>query len=392
MQTLLAVFKKEVMDNFRDRRTLASALLMGPLLGPMLFAFIINLSIERSLSDADKPMDLPVIGAEHAPNLARYLESRNIVLVDGPADRAAAVAAVTAGDTDVVVVIPENIGAQLRDGVPALVELISDQSDQQAERDARRARNALRAYNQEIAAMRMLSRGVSPTVLQALIVDDVDVSTPSGRAGILLGMMSYFFIFALLMGGMYLAIDTTAGERERGSLEPLLSLPVTRDQLMLGKIAATCLFMAMSLLLSLCSFFVALKFMPLEQLGMTPNFGPSVVVAAFFVLAPFILLGAAIMTLVASFTKSYKEAQTWLSIVLIAPTLPILVVSILNVRAQLSFMFIPSLSQHLILVDMVKNEPLNVLHVAVSVLSTLLFGIILTLICARLYRREGLLG
>jgi len=392
MQTLLAVFRKEVIDNFRDRRTLASALLMGPLLGPVLFAFIINLSIERSLSDADQPMDLPVIGAEHAPNLARYLQSRNIVIVEGPADRDAAITAVKAGETEVVVVIPENFGEQLNAGVPALVELVSDQSDQQAERDARRARNALRKYNQEIAALRLLGRGVSPTVLQAVSIDEVDVSTPSGRAGILLGMMSYFFIFALLMGGMYLAIDTTAGERERGSLEPLLSLPVTRDQLMLGKIAATCLFMSMSLMLSLWSFFVALKFMPLEQLGMTPNFGPLVVLTAFFVLAPFILLGAAIMTLVASFTKSYKEAQTWLSIVLIAPTLPILVVSILNVRAQLSFMFIPSLSQHLILVDMVKNEPLQGMHVFVSVASTLALGALLTWICARLYRREGLLG
>jgi len=146
------------------------------------------------------------------------------------------------------------------------------------------------------------------------------------------------------------------------------------------------------LLLSLCSFFVALRFMPLEQLGMTPNFGPDVVVAAFFLLAPFILLGAAIMTLVASFTKSYKEAQTWLSIVLIAPTLPILIVSILNVRPKLEFMFVPSLSQHLILQDMVKNEPLDWLHVAISVSSTLLLGLLLTWVCARLYRREGLLG
>ena len=178
------------------------------------------------------------------------------------------------------------------------------------------------------------------------------------------------------MGGMYLAIDTTAGERERGSLEPLLSLPVTREQLMLGKVAATCVFMAVSLLLSLCSFFFALKFMPLEQLGMTPNFGPGVVVAAFFLLLPFILLGAAIMTLVASFTKSYKEAQTWLSVVLIAPTLPILFVSILNVRPKLEFMFVPSLSQHLILQNMVKNEPVIWLHVFISVISTLLIGVL----------------
>jgi len=392
MRTLLTVFSKEFVDNFRDRRTLATALLMGPLLGPVLFTFIINLSIERSLSDADSAMQLPVIGAEHAPNLMRFLESRNIELVDGPADRDAALDAVKTGALDIVVLIPVEFGEQLREGSPARVELISDQANTEADRDARRARNAMRAYNQQLAALRLVGRGVSPIIMQAVTVDEVDVSTPSGRAAILLGMMSYFFIFALLMGGMYLAIDSTAGERERGSLEPLLSLPVTRDQLMLGKIAAACTFMAMSLMLSLWSFFFALKFMPLEQLGMTPNFGPLVVISAFFILAPFILVGAAVMTLVASFTKSYKEAQTWLSIVLIAPTMPILIVSILNVRSQIEFMFIPSLSQHLILVDMVKNEPLNLLHIAISVTSTLAIGAILTWLCARLYRREGLLG
>ena len=113
---------------------------------------------------------------------------------------------------------------------------------------------------------------------------------------------------------------------------------------------------------------------------------------AFLVLAPFILLGAAVMTLVASFTKSYKEAQTWLSLVLVAPTLPILIVSILTLRPRFEFMFVPSLSQHLILVDMVKNEPIDPLHVSISVVSTLAIGLLLTLACARLYRREGLLG
>jgi sodium transport system permease protein len=392
MRTLVTVFLKEVIDNFRDRRTLVSALVMGPLFGPILFAFVINLSIERSLDDIERTLELPVIGQQHAPNLMRYLRSRNIDLVAGPDGRAAAIDAVTTGIHDVIVIVPEDFGEQLGDSIPAQVELIYDQANTQAERDARRVRGALHSYSQELAAVRLLARGVSPMVLRPINVDEVDVSTPSGRSAMLLGMMSYFFIFALLMGGMYLAIDTTAGERERGSLEPLLSLPVTRDQLMLGKIAATCVFMAVSLLLSLCSFFIALKFMPLEQLGMTPNFGFAVVVAAFFVLAPFILLGASLMTLVASFTKSYKEAQTWLSVVLIAPTLPILIVSILTLRPQLEFMFVPSLSQHLLLVDMIKNEPVNLLHVAISVTSTLAIGAILTWICAHLYRREGLLG
>jgi len=367
-------------------------LLMGPLFGPILFAFVINLSIERSLSDVEKTLPLPVLGAEHAPNLIRYLESRNIEIVAAPESREAALASVKTGLHDVVVVIPETFGEQMAAAMPAKVELISDQANTTADRDSRRVRRALFAYNQELAAIRLSARGVSPFVLRPLNIDDIDVSTPSGRSGILLGMMSYFFIFAMLMGGMYLAIDTTAGERERGSLEPLLTLPVTRDKLILGKIIATCLFMALSLMLSLGSFFVALKFMPLEQLGMTPNFGPDVVVAAFFLLAPFILLGASVMTLVASFTKSYKEAQTWLSVVLLAPTLPILIVSLLTLRPRLEFMFIPSLSQHLLLIDMVKNEPINVTHVVISVTSTLIFGGLLTWLCARLYRREGLLG
>ncbi len=191
---------------------------------------------------------------------------------------------------------------------------------------------------------------------------------------------------------MNLAIDSTAGERERGSLEPLLCLPVIRDQLIIGKILAACLFMSLSLFLSLCSFFVALKFVPLQQLGMTPNFGPDVVLIGFLLLLPFTLLGAALMTLVASFTKSYKEAQTWLSVVLLAPTLPILVVSILMIRSSTALMFIPSLSQHLLLVSLIKNEPMNMLHVAVSSIGTLTIGVLAMLLCARLYRREGLLG
>jgi len=392
MGTSFTVFLKEVLDNFRDRRTLGSALLMGPIFGPVLFAFVINLSIERSLESAETPLELPVIGQEHAPNLVSFLHSRNIDAVEGPVDEAAAMEAVKIGTHDVVLVIPEAFGEQLSEMIPARVALISDQANSDADRDARRARNALRAYQQTLAGTRVMARGINPSTLQPLNIDEVDVSTPSGRSAMLLGMMSYFFVFAALMGGMYLAIDTTAGERERGSLEPLLSLPVTRDQLIYGKIAATCLFMTLSLMLSLTAFYVALKFMPLEQLGMTPNFGPAVVLAALAIFLPFILVGAALMTLVASFTKSYREAQTWLSVVLIAPTMPILIVSILTLRPRTEFMFIPSLSQHLLLVDMVKNEPINGLHVAISVASTLVIGIILTWACARLYRREGLLG
>jgi sodium transport system permease protein len=392
MSAVSTVFLKEVKDNFRDRRTLLSALLMGPLFGPILFAFVINMSLKQSLGEAGEPLDLPVIGQEHAPRLMDYLKSQNINIADAPADRAAAVEAVKTGKHDLVIVIKASFGEDLAGAVPATIEVISDLANTQAERESRRALQALRSYNQELAAIRLVARGIDPLVLRPLNIDVVDVSTPSGRSALLLGMLSYFFLFALLTGGMNLAIDTTAGERERGSLEPLLCLPVTRDQLIFGKIGAACLFMALSLSLSLVSFYVTLQFVPLEKLGMTPNFGPAVVAKAFLLLLPFTLLGASLMTLVASFTKSFKEAQTWLSLVLLAPTLPILIVSILMVRPSTPLMFIPSLSQHLLLVGLVKNEPVNMLHVLVSVSGTLIAGVILALICARLYRREGLLG
>ena len=392
MRLIRTVFLKEVRDNLRDRRTLFSALLMGPLFGPILFAFVINLSLKQSLGEADEPLDVPVIGQEHSPNLMEYLKSHNINITEAPADRAAALEAVKAGKHDLVLVVPKAFGEELADTVPATIVVISDLANTQAQRESRRALRALRAYNREIAALRLVARGVNPVVLRPLNIDVVDVSTPSGRSALLLGMLSYFFLFALLTGGMNLAIDATAGERERGSLEPLLCLPVTRDQLIFGKIFAACLFMALSLFLSLVSFYVTLKFVPLEKLGMTPNFGPPVVAKAFFLLLPFTLLGASLMTLVASFTKSFKEAQTWVSIVLLAPTLPILIVSIMMVRPSTELMFIPSLSQHLLLVGLIKNEPTNMLHVMLSVSGTLIVGGILTMICARLYRREGLLG
>ncbi len=390
--TMLIVFLKEVMDNFRDRRTLMSALLLGPLFGPILFAFIINLSLKQSLTDDNKVLELPVIGSDYAPNLLRFLESRNIKLADGPSDREAALRAVREGENSVVVVIPESISADLAAATPVRIEIISDRANNTARRESGRVMDALSAYSQQLATMRLVLRGVNPVVMRPFNIDSVDVSTPSGRSAMLLGMLSYFFIFALLTGGMNLAIDSTAGERERGSLEPLLCLPVMRDHLIIGKILAACLFMSLSLFLSLCSFFVALKFVPLQQLGMTPNFGADVVLIGFLLLLPFTLLGAALMTLVASFTKSYKEAQTWLSVVLLTPTLPIMVVSILMIRSSTALMFIPSLSQHLLLVSVIKNEPINMLHVGISSISTLLLGLVATLVCARLYRREGLLG
>jgi sodium transport system permease protein len=392
MKALRHVFAKEALENLRDRRTLMSALVFGPLFGPVLFAVMISFVLSQAVSSAERKLELPVIGAEHAPNLVDWLARNGAEIVAGPADLDAARRATRAGELDVVLVIPDDYADAFTSGRPARVQIVGDQSSQRTSREIRRAENLVQAYSAEIRALRLSARGVNPMVLSPVQVDEIDVSTPTGRSVLLLGMITYFLLFSMLMGGLYLAIDATAGERERGSLEPLLTLPVRRGELILGKIAAACLYMLLSLAITLAAFSISLGFVPLEKLGMSANFGPGVALAAFGVMAPFVLLGASLMTVVASFTKSYKEAQTDLSFLLLVPTLPILAAALLSLKPSLPLMAVPSLSQHLLVTSLMKDEPFSLADAALSVGTTLALGAAAAWLATRLYRREGLMG
>jgi sodium transport system permease protein len=194
------------------------------------------------------------------------------------------------------------------------------------------------------------------------------------------------------MGGLYLAIDSTAGERERGSLEALLSLPVARSALVGGKILATCAYMCISLALSLTAFVCVFRFVPLERIGMSANLGFGTAVIFFGICLPFVPLGATLMTLVASFTRTYREAQTYLTAVLLVPTLPIAFASIYSLKTKSSLMIIPSLSQHLLMTSVLKDEPILMGDVLVSAAASLGLALLMFVLTARHWRRETMLG
>lgn len=394
MSAILNVCRKEMLDNSRDRRTLLTAILLGPLLGPILFVFLINFTISRANSSAERVIFVPVIGAEHAPNLVAFLQSRGIAASSGHGLTSIddAVNAVRNGDRQVVVFIDASFGEELASGAGAHVGLIYNASDSTSGGRTGRIRGSINAYSQQIGALRLLARGLDPSVARPLIIDNFDVSTANERSSLLFGMLTYFLLFATLMGGLYLATDTTAGERERKSLEPLLATPVPRSSLLLGKMGATVAFMLLSLALTLACFTVAVRFMPLEELGMSSSFDPGTALFAFLVLIPFVPLGAALMTVVASFTKSYKEAQTYLGLVILVPTLPLIIASIMNVRPSLALMAIPSLSQHLLVTNLIRAEPIEASMLALSVASTLLLAALLAYVAIRLYERERILG
>lgn len=392
MRAMLIVFAKECLENFRDRRTLLSALLFGPLFGPLLFGAMVSRMLNQSLVEADESLHITVSGSSHAPGLVAFLESQGVKLTFASLSDAAATSAVRSGLEKVVLVVPAEFASRFSAGSPAPVLLIADSTDSQTRKIADRTRQLVGAYGSGIAQLRLQLRGISPLLALPVAVNEVDVATPSGRAVVVLGLMTYFVLFAMLMGGLYLAIDATAGERERGSLEALLSLPVSRISLVGGKVLATCAYMCISLAICLTAFVFVFRYVPLDRLGMSTNLGMVTAAELFFVCLPFIPLGASLMTLVASFTRSYREAQTYLTSVLLVPTLPIAFASIYSLRTQHLLMWIPSLSQHLLMTSVLKDEPVSAFDVLLSSASSLLFATLLIGLTARHWRRETMLG
>ena len=393
MNAVLTVCKKEILETLRERRTLTS-LLLGPLFGPILFTVLMNVMISRNLSSLDEVLEVPILGAEHAPNLIAHLRARSIEPLEqhDVKDVDTAAELVATGKYDVVLVIDDKFDKDFGTERAARVALVFDRSKSRAASRVSRLRGAVDGYAQQLGALRLVANGVDTSLLRPLVVDELDVSTPASRSALMLGVLTYFLLFATLTGGLHLAIDTTAGERERKSLEPLLTLPVARSSLIIGKMTATVCYMLASLALTLVAFTIALKQMPLEQIGMSSTFGFATAAVAFVLLAPFAPLGAALMTTVASFTKTYREAQTYLTFVLLIPTLPLAFATILNIEPAPKLMWIPSLSQHLLVTTLIKDQPLSPLFVVLSIGSTLVFGALLALLAVRLYRREAILG
>lgn len=392
LAAMLAVFRKEFRENLRDRRAVIAALVMGPLLGPLLFASALSLSIERNADEGARVVTLAVIHGERAPNLLDYVRQYGIKIETVGYDDAGAQRAVSQQRHFMVLSVDEDFSARLGSGQPAPLTLYADASDSAHARDVSRVRAVLAQYESVLARMRAVARGVDPLILTPVVVHDVDVSTPASRSVVALGTFSYLVLLAMLMGGMYLAIDATAGERERGSLEPLLTVPVKREHLIYGKILAACAFMTLSLVLTLTAFSISLRFVDLERFGMSVNFGPLVGLEVLLCCLPLVPLGAALMTVVASFTRTYREAQTYLGLILLIPTLPLVFASVLGLRPTPALMTIPSLSQHFLMTSLLRDEPIPWSFLGLSVGVTLALGAALMFIAGRLYHREALLG
>ena len=387
MKAAIVVFLKEARENLRDRKTVLNALVMGPLLGPIFFAIMMGFIITKQLDSAEKPLEVPVVGAAHAPNLVAWLEQQGMVVKAAPDNPDQAI---RSRDARAVLIIPSDYPTRWRAGETAQVQVLFDSSDQDSRAPVARVTGLLEGYGRLQSALRVSARGLHPAVLAPVAVAERDIASTQQRAGQLLSFLPYLLVLGAFLGGMYLAIDTTAGERERQSLEPLLANPATRGQIVLGKLGATFGFSMTSMMLSLVVFAIAFQFIPLEKLGMKVDFGAGLILRAGLLMVPLVMVFASLQTIVAAYAKSYREAQTYLSLLMLLPMLPSVILMINPMKGELWMSAVPLLSQNVLIMALARGESVALLDFALSFGASLVLAGLLTWIAVRIYHREQL--
>ncbi len=387
MSATWIVYLKELRESLRDRRVLLNTFLIGPLIGPVLFIVLINFITSRELEQAEKPLPVAVIGAERAPNLVEALKQSGIELRPAPADPEAAV---REQRVELVLRIPDTFAADWTAGRVAQVELLFDSSRREGSASVNRLRTIVRAYAARVGAMRLVMRGLSPAVSQPLVIAERDQATAQARGALLFAMLPYMLVFATFFGGMFLAIDATAGERERQSLEPLLINPVSRGRILLGKVLAAASFSGCSVLISLTAFAVAARFLPVEKLDMTLELGPRFVAQVLPVMLPLVFLVAVLQTLVSAFAKNFREAQTWLGILQILPLIPSMMLTLIPFKATLWMYGLPLVGQQLVITKLLRAESVSMAQLVVCFAVTAVAGWLMYGVARRIYDSERL--
>lgn len=388
MKAIRTVLAKELLDAFRDRRMVTVAFLVMPLAVPLLLAGMSSLGMKRQTEQLERTLELPVIGIERAPNLLVWLGSNDVRIVPAPADPDEAV---RRQEHEVVLRIDEAYAADWKAGRPARIELIYDSSRPlQSGASIARVRGLLDAYGSQVGTLRLIARGIHPAVAQPLQVANRDVASPESRFDLAQQMLPYLLLLLAFIGGMQLAIDATAGERERQSLEPLLTTPASREAIISGKILATAVFTLLSLVVTLLMYRLAFSLIPSERIDMSLDVSFDVMGWLLVIVLPIVLLGATLLTALAAFAKSHREAQGYLPLLIFLPMIPTLMLMVAPVKTRLWMMAVPFLGQNQLILRILRGEAISAAEWLVNLGAALLLVAGVWIVAARLYHREQL--
>ena len=381
-QAVFTILRKELIDALRDRRTLLTVLISSVLMGPLVLMAISGLV--ASLESSAEQREVVVAGLSDAPTLKNYLERQTFTVRAAPADFEAQLR--SAKLTDAVVVVPKDFEAALQRGDAPIVEIVADSANQRSQASSNRTARLLGGFSRERATLNLAMRGVSPDVLEPVQVEERDLASTQTRATQITGMLPFFVLMAVLTGALNAALDTTAGERERGSLEPLLMNPAERWALVLGKWGAVASVGMLIAVLSCFSFLPGQWLLRSDTLAAMFQYGPREALLFLVVLLPFAAAASALLMAVAIRCKTFKEAQASATVVMLAASLlPLINVFSLGQESPW-YLWVPALAQNLLMTRVLKGEAFGAAQLVAPLLVCALIAAVSVWFIARTLR------
>ena len=359
--TAWIVFRKEFIDAMRDRRTwmvvLVSSILAGPVSLLLLSKFVA--SVEEHVARRE----VFLAGATAAPTLSNFIQRAGGTVKEAPADYRELV---RSGELqNAVVVVPPDFEARLARGESVRLDVVFDDTSSRSQGPVRVTLGLLRAFSRELGSQRLLARGVGLQVLSPVEVEEVNLAAGKSRGAQLLFLVPWLALLGAVVGAISVAIDVTAGERERGSLEPLLMNPVSTPAIVIGKWAVVAACSAAVVVLTLVGFRSAMVFIPSESLSALMQFGAAESALFLVMLLPFAAMIAAVNMFAATYGRSHKEAQTYASyltmLVNFAPVIPLF----LSVRDAAWQLFVPAMAQQVVMMRALRGETVGAVDVLV---------------------------
>ena len=358
-----AVLRKELTDALRDRRTLLAVLVSSVLMGPLVLLAISGLV--ASLEARAEQREVYVDGLARAPTLRNFLERQTYTVKEAPADYEAQLR--KSKFSDPVVVVPADFEATLLRGDVPVIEVVSDSANQRSEVGAGRIERLLGGFARERAVLSLALRGVSLQLIEPVQVEERDLASTQTRATRLTGMLPFFVLMAVLYGALNAALDTTAGERERGSLEPLLMNPAERWAIVAGKWGAVACVSMLIAVLSCFSFLPGQWVLRSDTLAAMFQYGPREALLFLVVLLPLAAALSAVLMAVAIRSKTFKEAQASSTVVVLAVSL-LPLVNVFNLGGEAPWhLWVPALAQNTLMTRVLKGEALDPAQIAIPI-------------------------
>ncbi len=383
MKPALVIWLKEIKDALRDRKTLLIVLFTSVLMGPEM---LISMSFLFAQAENSREQRVVyVVGANQGPALVNFFQRQSFEIKPAPGDY---VQRIKSGQfNSPVLVIPDGFNQALAQADEAVVELVYSSTNRGAAAGAGQMRRLLSEFRREKAGYELALSGVAPVQLKVLDLNEKDLSGTQSNAAQFTSVLPMFILMAILYGALNAAVDTTAGERERGSLEPLLMNPASSLDVILGKWGAVAALAMLSAILAVLSFFPAQWLIQTESLKAMFNFGWREAVGLLLVLLPFGAAASGLFMAISLRCKSFKEAYANNTALIIALSLAPLVTLFDQQPERPLYWWIPALGQQLAMNRVLRNETMTWDQLAIPALISVLLTLFSILYMERTLRK-----